>query len=89
MAVVGNGPGQPVSYYVTPVTSSVVEAYQFGADMFGPNVVSPSVNDLYIGSSASPYRNAFNGRMVDQAIYNCALSAAAIQLLFDYTKKLD
>lgn len=87
VAAVGNGPGRGVTYYVTPVSNSTVTAYGFGSGVSGPNVVSPSVHNLYIGSRADPYRNGFNGQMVDQALYNRALSAAEIQLLFDYTRQ--
>ncbi|MEX0641577.1 MAG: LamG-like jellyroll fold domain-containing protein [Pirellulales bacterium] len=87
VAVVGNGPGQPLKYYVTPVSGSTVTPFTMGPGMIAPSGPSPSVNNLYIGASANPYRNVFNGQMVDQAIYNRALSTAEIQILFDYTKK--
>ena len=45
-------------------------------------------HNLTVGSQSNTCHGAFNGQMVDEAIYNRALSDAEIQQLFNYTKGL-
>ena len=87
VAAVGTGTGNPITFYVTPVTSSTVTPYLSTADFTGANGNYPTDtnHDLAIGASDVMGRGAFNGNMVDQVIYNRALSAAEIQQLFNYT----
>jgi hypothetical protein len=89
IAVVGNGSGQTVTYYVTPVTASTVSAYTTNLTIAGANGSYPTdlSHNLSIGAITITGTGAFNGQMVDQAIYNRALTQAEIQQLFNYTKK--
>ena len=89
MAVVGNGVGQPVTFYITSATSTTVTAYTPAGLFSGVdgNYPTAATNNLTIGALSASGLAAFNGQMVDQAVFNRALSLAAIQQLFDYTKK--
>ncbi|MGD9723991.1 MAG: LamG-like jellyroll fold domain-containing protein [Pirellulales bacterium] len=89
VAVVGNGAGQPVTFYVTPVTASTVAAYTSGATIGGAdgNYPAGANFDLRIGALANNGFAAYHGDMVDQAIFDRALTPQEIQQLFDYTKK--
>jgi hypothetical protein len=89
VAVVGNGPGQPVTYYVTPVSASTVTGFTTNLTIAGPNGVYPTdpSHNLTIGAMAITGIGSFNGQMVDQTVYNTALTSAQIQQLFNYTKK--
>ena len=88
MAVVANGPNNPVAFYVTPVSASTVSAATSTTNMTGANgTYSTDANhNLRIGSAPNTDQMPFNGEMVNQAVYNRALSAAEIQELFNYTK---
>jgi hypothetical protein len=90
VAVVGTGVGQPVRYYVTPATASAVSSFAMstitGAD---GNYATGQDQNLSIGARTGTSGEPVNGRMVDQAVYNRALSPAEIQQLFAYTNKLD
>ena len=88
VAVVGNGAGNPVTFYITSVSATSVVAYTSTSSIALDNgdYATQAGQDLVIGASISD-RDIFKGQMVDQAIYNRALSAAEIQQLFDYTKK--
>jgi hypothetical protein len=88
VAVVGSGPGNPIVFYVTPLSATGVTAYS-SIQLTGANGTFPtdSAHDLLIGgqsgtanghSGASP----FNGEMVNEAIFNQALTPAQIQQLF-------
>ncbi len=87
IAVVGNGPGNPITFYVTPVTSSTVMAQTSSTLITGANGNYPTdaAHNLAIGSSDILDRGFFQGQMVDQAIYNRALSPVEIQQLFNFT----
>ncbi len=89
VAVVGNGAGAPIRFYITPVDQSTVQPFTSSAVIGGPdgNYATDIEHDLTIGARAKIGLSPFNGNMVDQTIYNRALSAAEIQQLFDYTKK--
>ncbi len=88
VAVVGNGAGNPVTFYITSASATSVVAYTSANSIALGNgdYATQAGQDLVIGASISD-RDIFKGQMVDQAIYNRALSAAEIQQLFDYTKK--
>lgn len=88
VAVVGNGVDQPITIYITSAAGATVTAYTpaglvSGVDGNYPTAVS---NNLTIGALSASGLAAFNGQMVDQAVFNRALSQAEIQQLFDYTK---
>jgi hypothetical protein len=89
IAVVGRGPGNPVTFYVTPVTAASVAPSTSGQPIAGENgnYATDANHNLTIGSLSNTGQASFNGQMVDQAIYNRALSQAEIQQLFDYTKR--
>ena len=89
VAVVGTGPGNPVTFYVTPVTATTVVPYRWGQAITGANGNFPTDanHNLTIGSFTKSGHASFNGQMVDQAIYDRGLSAADIQQLFNYTKR--
>ncbi len=88
LAVVGNGVGNPVTFYVTPVSASTVAAYDSASSIAVSDGDYPTVagQDLVIGATHGD-NYIFSGQMVDQVIYNRALTAAEIQQLFEYTKK--
>ena len=88
VAVVGNGAGNPVTFYVTPVDSAAVVAYVSTKTIVGANGNYPTdaSHNLAIGGLASG-GGRFDGQLIDEAIYDRALTAAEIQQLFDYTKK--
>ncbi len=90
IAVVGNGAGNPITFYITHVTNSSVVPYVSSAPIAGPdgNYPTDAAHDLAIGDLAVSRYAAFNGQMVDQAIYDRALSPAEIQQLYDFTKKI-
>jgi hypothetical protein len=86
VAVVGSGPGNPVKFYVTPASAVSVTAVS-GATLTGANGTYPvdSAHDLFIGgrlNSAQPGSAPFNGEMVNETIFNQALTPAQIQQLF-------
>jgi hypothetical protein len=87
IVVVGNGPGKPVTYYVTPANDPTVNVYGFGHAITGVNgnYQSDAAHDLTIGATSSRGYASFNGQMVDQAIYNRALTPQEVQQLFDFT----
>jgi hypothetical protein len=97
VAVVGSGPGNPVQFYVTPLSASSVTRYDSVNPLAGPNgtYLTDTSHDLLIGGrsntaisgdSSSAGAAPLNGGMVNQAIFNTALSAAQIQQLFLYGK---
>ena len=90
VAVVGRGPGNPITFYVTPVTAATVAGSTSGQAITGENgnYATDADHNLTIGSLANSGQASFNGQMVDQAIYNRALSQTEIQQLFDYTKRV-
>jgi hypothetical protein len=89
VAVVARGAGQPVTFYITPVTATNVVAYGVG-NIDGANGVFPTAadQDLTIGSRRNG-QAPFSGKMVDEAIYNRALTTTEVQQLFNYTNKSD
>jgi hypothetical protein len=89
VVVVGQGVGQPLKFYVTPVTSSTVHAYVTSQTISGPdgNYATDAIHDLSIGAQSHTGLAAYNGQFVDPAIFDRALTDAEVQQLFDYTKK--
>jgi sialidase-1 len=97
VAVVGSGPGSPVRFYVTPVDAASVVPYNSATTLGGANgtYVTDSNHDLFIGGRSNTSTNQgapgpgaapLNGGMVNQAIFNRALSADEIQQLFNQGK---
>ena len=89
VAVVGPRPGRPVTFYITPVTAATVATYVSAQAITGVNgtYATDANHDLTIGSFSNTGQASFNGQMLDQAIYNRALSQSEIQQLYDYTKQ--
>jgi len=87
VAAVGTGPGNPIKFYVTAVNDNTVNTLTSTKLMTGAdgNYPTDANHNLTIGSLTNSGNGSFNGRMVDQAVFNRALSAAEIQQLFDYT----
>lgn len=87
IAVVGSGPGNPLKYYVTQANDPTVNSFQTSRVILGSNgnYATDADHNLTIGALARTGQSSFNGQMVDQAIYNRALSAAEIQQLYNYT----
>jgi hypothetical protein len=93
IAVVGTGPGNPLQFYVTPVSDSTVTAFNSTSTLAGDNGTYPTDlnHELFIGSRSnkqSPGASPFNGGMVNQAIYDTALTSAQIEQLFRFGKGL-
>ena len=90
VAVVGRGAGQPLTFYVTSVSDTTVQAYVTSKTIAGPdgNYATDADHNLSIGAQSHTGLAPFNGQIVDQAIFDRALSETEIQQLFDYTKKL-
>ncbi|HTM56076.1 MAG TPA: dockerin type I domain-containing protein, partial [Pirellulales bacterium] len=90
VAVVGNGPGNPVTFYITPVGSSNVVTYTSTGVLTGDNgtYTTDSSHELYIGqrSNKSTGGSPFNGGLVNEAIFDQALTPAQIQQLFVFGK---
>ncbi len=85
----GSGPGHPLRFYVTPVTASTVASQVSNTSVSGANgnYATDASHNLSIGAMVNTQSSPFDGQMVDETIYNRALSKAEIQQLFDYTKK--
>lgn len=90
VAVVGNGPGNPVTFYITPVGSANVATYTSAGVLAGDNgtYTTDSSHGLYIGQRAnsSSGGSPFNGGLVNEAIFDQALTPAQIQQLFVFGK---
>jgi sialidase-1 len=89
VVVVGHGAGQPLTFYVTPASSTVVQSYVTSKTIVGPdgNYATDADHNLSIGAQSHTGLAAYNGQIVDQAIFSRALSEDEIQQLFDFTKK--
>ena len=92
VAAVGNGPGNPIKFYVTPVDDKTITEYTSTSTFGGSNgtYATDVFHDLYIGgrSGQNPGAQPFNGGMVNQTIFDRALSPLEIQKLFQYGKAL-
>src|SRR5205814_701135 len=67
---------------------SQVQQFNSVSKLVGANGSYPTdgSHDLTVGARSSTLISPFNGRMVDEAIFNRALSTSEIQKLFDYKK---
>ena len=93
VAVVGTGPGNPIQFYVTPVSNSTVAEFNSTTTLAGANGTYPTDlnHELFIGSRSnrqSPGAVPFNGGLVNETIYDTALTPAQIQQLFMFGKGL-
>ena len=93
VAVVGTGPGNPIQFYITPVSDSTVTAFNSTTTLAGDNGTYPTDlnHELFIGSRSNrqaPGAAPFNGGMVNETIYDTALTPAQIQQLFLFGKGL-
>jgi hypothetical protein len=93
IAVVGTGPGNPIQFYVTPVSASAVTEFNSTSTLAGNNGTYPTDlnHELFIGSRSNkqtPGGSPFNGGMVNETIYDTALTPAQIQQLFRFGKGL-
>jgi len=92
VAVVGSGAGNAIKYYVTPVGADQVVSYTSTSLLTGADGTYSTnfSHDLVIGGRSGSVTGSapWNGGMVNQAIYNTALTQAQIQQLFQYGKGL-
>lgn len=92
LAVVGSGPGSPVKFYLTAVSANQVTAVNSAASLAGANgtYATDSFHELVIGgrSGAASGTAPFNGGLVNQAIFDKALTTQQIQQLFLFGKGL-
>jgi len=92
VAAVGRGPGNPVEFYVTPISANRVQQFSSTGTLGGSdgNYGTDVFHGLMIGTASGqfPGLNPFNGGMVNQTIYDRALSPLEIQKLFQYGKAL-
>jgi hypothetical protein len=90
VVAVGSGPGNPVRFYVTPTSAPTVEAYPSSTLLGGADgsYTTNLQHDLIVGgrSGVSPGAQPFNGGMVNQTIFNRALTPLEIQQLFQHGK---
>jgi hypothetical protein len=90
VAVVGSGPGNPITFYITPVGSSNVVTYTSTGVLAGDNgtYTTDASHQLYIGqrSNSTSGGSPFNGGLVNEAIFDQALTPAQIQQLFVFGK---
>ena len=92
VAVVGSGPNNPVQFFVSPVSDSTITDYDSANPLAGSNGTydTDANHDLYIGGRSNSQQSGaepFNGEMVNQAVFNTALTPAQIQQLFLYGKQ--
>lgn len=92
LAVVGSGPGQPVKFYLTPVSANTVSSINSTSLLAGSNgdYATDANHELTIGGRAGATTGAapFNGGLVNQAIFDQALTQQQIQQLFLFGKNL-
>lgn len=93
VAVVGNGPGNPIKFYVTSVANGTVQVFDSTQLLVGENgtYATDFAHELSIaGRSNKSTAGAapFNGGLVNEAIYNRALTTAEVQQLFQFGKLL-
>ncbi len=93
VAVVGNGPGNPINFYVTPASASDVAAFNSTSVLAGANGTYPTDlnHELFVGSRSNKQASGaspFNGGLVNEAIFDQALTPAQIQQLFLFGKGL-
>ncbi len=89
LAVVGSGPNNSVQFFAAPVSTSSMTDYFSAATLTGANGTynTDASHDLFIGGRTdSAQGQPFNGEMVNQAIFNTALTPPQIQQLFLFGK---
>ncbi len=90
IAVVANGPGNPVLFYEVPVSAAQVSGLDGGTiDGANGTYTTDSFHDLFIGgqsNTSSPGAAPFFGGLANEAIFSTALTSAQIQNLFLYGK---
>ena len=90
VAVVGTGPGNPVKFYVTPASALNVTPITSTNVLYGANgdFGTTSSHELYLAGRSGTGAAPFNGGMVNETIFDTALSTAQIQQLFQFGKGL-
>lgn len=92
LAVVGSGPGTPVKFYLTAVSEKQVSSVNSTSILSGANgtYATDSSHELVIGgrSGATPGSAPLNGGLVNQAIFDQALTQQQVQQLFLFGKGL-
>jgi hypothetical protein len=93
VAVVGSGPGSPVKFYVTAVSAAQVTSFNSAGNLSGANgtYATDLRHELFIGgrsNSQAPGVAPFNGGLVNEAIFNVALTEQQVQQLFLFGKGL-
>jgi hypothetical protein len=92
LAVVGSGPGSPVKFYLTAVSANQVAAVNSTSNLTGANgnYATDSAHELVVGGRAGAVTGAapFNGGLVNQAIFDQALTQQQVQQLFLFGKGL-
>ena len=85
VVIVGNGPGTPLQYYLTPMTATEVQQYQTSAALapIGTPTATGSTQDLQIGYAGNASTStAPTVNFKDLAIFNQALTPAQVEQLF-------
>jgi hypothetical protein len=86
IVIVGNGPGEPLTYYLTPMSATAVQQYQTASSLaaIGMAVATGPNQNLQIGNVNDGF--TLNGNPTlnfkDVALFNQALSPAAVDQLF-------
>ncbi len=92
LAVVGNGAGQAVKFYLTAVSANQVAGVNSTSTLAGSDgtYATDANHELVIGgrSGAPSGAAAFNGGLVNEAIFDQALTQQQIQQLFLFGKGL-
>lgn len=93
VAVVGNGPNNPIKFYVTNVANNTVTVFDSTQLLVGENgtYTTDFLHELFIAGRSNKSQSGaapFNGGLVNEAIYNRALSQDEIQQLFLFGKGL-
>jgi hypothetical protein len=88
IVIVGRGVGQPVTFYVTPITASSVHDLGLASPLGGADGIYPTDanHDLTIGNRTD-MNSQLVGRIIDTAIYNRALSSSEVQQIFNFEHK--
>ena len=89
IVVVGNGPGNPVTLYLTPLTDDSANAYTGISPIVGAdgNYPASKARVLMMGSRAATVGSTVNGGMTDMLIYDRPLTPAEVQKLLDFSRR--
>jgi sialidase-1 len=90
IAVVGNGPGNPVQFYVTPASDTNVTSYSSTSVLAGDNgaYTTDLFHELFIAGRSNGGGAPFNGGLVNEEIFDQALTPSQIQQLLLFGKGL-